>query len=59
MRHPGAPDFDGAWPTWVDSACATEFVELMVDDLHVRRLRQIWNHIVTQLGVASGKLKVL
>ncbi|MDP3318364.1 MAG: hypothetical protein Q8S58_04470, partial [Bosea sp. (in: a-proteobacteria)] len=31
-------------------------VAVMIDDLHVHRLRQIWKHIVGELGIPNARL---
>ena len=43
-------------PEWADEKFLKEMVTVMVDDLHVRRLRQVWNHIVERLGPSSERL---
>ncbi len=44
----------GATPPSVETVRA--MVEVMLDDLHVHRLRQIWKHIRRQLGAANAHL---
>lgn len=42
---------------WMDDAFIRHLATVMVDDLHVRRLRQTWNHIVDKLGATSDAIR--
>lgn len=46
--------YSGATPPSVETV--RSMVEVMLDDLHVHRLRQIWKHIRRQLGAANAHL---
>lgn len=50
----GGPAHGGRWKPSVETV--RHMVMVMLDDLHVHRLRQVWKHIARQLGDANGHL---
>jgi hypothetical protein len=38
-------------------AVVEHLVRVMIDDLHVHRLRQVWLHIAGNLGIATAQLE--
>jgi hypothetical protein len=49
----GNKPFAAGLVKWMDAEAVEHIVRVMIDDLHVHRLRQIWLHIGEQLGGAQ------
>lgn len=56
-RNVGSETLEQLLPKALNVAVVEHLVRVMIDDLHVHRLRQIWLHIAGKLGIATAQLE--